>query len=73
MRNIRKGEEICFHYALNVLERFRMKCHCGSRMCKGFMVAPFFRLSGKEQRKLARYLDGWFRKEFREELQALGA
>ncbi|HIH05105.1 TPA: SET domain-containing protein [Candidatus Woesearchaeota archaeon] len=71
MRGIRQGEELCFHYALNVLESFRMKCHCGSRGCKGFMIAPFFRLSKKEQRKLAPYLDDWFRREFGEELKNL--
>ena len=31
----------------------------------------FFRLSKKEQRKLAPYLDDWFRREFGEELKNL--
>jgi uncharacterized protein len=69
MRKIKKGEEICFHYALNVLEDFSMKCRCNYKSCRGRIIGTFFRLSKKEQKKYAPYLDTWFRKEFKDRLK----
>jgi SET domain-containing protein len=71
MENIKEGEELCFHYALNVVENFRMKCYCNHKSCRGYVIGSFFRLPRKEQRKYATYLDSWFKKEFRKELESL--
>ena len=71
MKAIKKDEELCFHYSLNVLEDFTMKCRCNHKTCRGKIIGTFFRLSKKEQKKYAHYLDDWFKKEFREKLKHL--
>jgi len=44
-RRIRAGEEICFDYALELshaltpAQRERWRCQCGSRRCRGSMIA----------------------------------
>lgn len=44
-RRIRAGEEICFDYALELshaltpAQRERWRCQCGSRNCRGSMIA----------------------------------
>ncbi len=71
MKHIKKGEELCFHYSLNVLEDFTMKCRCMHKNCRGKIKGTFFRLPKKEQKKYARYLDNWFKEEFKTKLKGL--
>jgi SET domain-containing protein len=46
MRDIRKGEELNYDYALVIDERMTpalkrsYACHCGARKCRGTMLAP---------------------------------
>jgi len=71
LKKIKRGEELNFHYALNVLEDFWMKCHCHAKNCTGTLKGNFFRLSKREQKKFAPYLDKWFKKLFKKELKNL--
>lgn len=71
MKGIGKGKEISFHYAMNVLDDFTMKCHCKAKGCRGKIRGSFLRLPKREQKKLAPYLDDWFKKEFRKELKGI--
>lgn len=43
MKNIKKGEEICFDYGtvlfgLKGKPTYRVKCHCHSKSCRGFVT-----------------------------------
>lgn len=40
MRDIQAGEEITFDYAMTIAEsiKFKMKCNCGSRYCRGLIT-----------------------------------
>lgn len=40
LRDIQPGEELTFDYAISEEENsWRMRCHCGSKKCRGYMTA----------------------------------
>lgn len=71
MRNIEKGEEITFDYSINGNNDGTFKCHCGSKNCRQIYQGNFFKLPLKTQKKYLPYLDDWFIKEHKTEIEKL--
>ena len=72
MRNIKKGEELFYDYAISdVDDEWMMRCKCGSSNCRKVINGHFFQLPLNLQVKYYPYLDSWFKKEFREELKPI--
>ncbi len=34
IKNVRKGEEICYDYAMDTAGEYSLECHCGSKLCR---------------------------------------
>jgi len=34
MRDVAKGEELCFDYAMDTTTDYRLECNCGSKLCR---------------------------------------
>ncbi|MBI2658046.1 SET domain-containing protein [Candidatus Woesearchaeota archaeon] len=71
MKPIKKGEEICYDYSLDGIDKWKMKCNCGSKICRKLIDGRYFKLPKKLQKKYLPYLPAWFRKAFRKELEKL--
>lgn len=61
MRDIKKDEEIVYDYAMLMHANkrsnsyFKMKCKCGSKMCRGFITENDWKISELQKR-----YDGYF-------------
>lgn len=46
MRNIKAGEQLTFDYAMVLGDKtkYRLRCHCGSKMCRKFVTGRDWRL-----------------------------
>jgi len=71
MRDIKKGEEITYDYAINGYYDSDTVCHCGSKNCRGTLSPNFFKLPKQRQLEYLPYLDDWFRKRFQAELKEI--
>jgi hypothetical protein len=71
MRDIQKGEEIVGDYSINGYNEGTFKCRCGSENCRGIYQGNFFKLPKNLQKKYLPYLDDWFRKQFKDEIDSL--
>lgn len=71
MRDILKGEEIVFDYSINGHNDGTFKCHCGSKKCRGVYQGNFFKLPKTLQKKYLPYLDYWFVKQYKDEINRL--
>lgn len=71
MRNIKKGEELCFDYSINSVDDWWMRCYCGSRNCRKIVKGNFFILPLNLQKKYLEYIDDWFKKEFEERIKEI--
>ena len=71
MRDITKGDEITFDYAINGHNDGTFACHCKSKKCRKIYQGNFFKLPKAIQRKYLPYLEDWFKKQFRKEIKGL--
>jgi SET domain-containing protein len=71
MKNIKKGEEIIYDYSISGEEIWRMKCHCKSKNCRKVIYGQFNKLDKKTQKKYLPYLEEWYKKKHRKELEKL--
>jgi len=71
MKDIQKGEEITYDYAINGYYESADPCHCGSKKCRQILNCDFFQLPEALQQKYLPYLDNWFVKEFKEKVEEL--
>ena len=71
MKNIKKGDELCFDYSINGVDKWQMKCKCGSKICRGIVKGEFFKLPKELQLKYIPFLDNWFVKEFKNKIKKL--
>lgn len=71
MRNIKKGEEITFDYAINGTNDGTFVCHCGSKNCRKVYRGNFFKLPRGFQIKYLPFLEDWFVEQHREETEKL--
>jgi hypothetical protein len=71
MENIKKGEEITYDYSINGYNDGTFQCNCGSENCRKRYQGNFFKLPKKIQLKYLTYLDGWFVKEHKREVDKL--
>ena len=63
LRNIKKGEEITFDYAMDLynVKSYKLKCHCGSTNCRGAITDRDWKNKGI-QKKYKGYFQ-WFVQE----------
>ncbi|MBI4035231.1 MAG: SET domain-containing protein-lysine N-methyltransferase [Candidatus Chisholmbacteria bacterium] len=71
LRNIRKGEEITYDYAINGYYESQDPCHCGAKNCRRVINCDFFQLPKQLQLKYLPYLDDWFTQKFTDKIQKL--
>lgn len=71
MKNIKEGEELAFDYCLNAVDDWKMQCHCKSKDCRKTVVGNFFELPKETQSRYLPFVDNWFRKEYKKELDRL--
>lgn len=71
IRTINKGEEITYDYAINGYYDSRAKCSCKSKNCRKIINCNFFKLPKPLQRKYLPYLDNWFIKKFKDEIEKI--
>lgn len=58
MRDIKRGEEITWDYAMTEDSNWRMECQCGSPICRG-VIGAFRLLSEDICQKYQGYISGW--------------
>ncbi len=63
IRDIKKNEEITTDYSLNGVDKWKMKCNCGSKNCRKIIYGNFKKLDPKTKKKLKPYLESWYKKE----------
>ncbi len=71
MRDIKKGDEITYDYAVNGYYDTATKCRCGSKKCRKTLNFNFFELPRNRQIEYLPYLDIWFKREFKKELSKI--
>src|SRR3990170_867086 len=71
MRDIHKGEEITYDFAINGYYESKMNCNCGSGSCRKIINCNFFKLPKPIQRKYLPYLDDWFVKQFKDQIETM--
>lgn len=71
MKDIKKGEEITYDYAINGDNDGTFKCNCGSKNCRRIYQGNFFKLPRNLQLKYLPYLDNWFIDEHQQEIKSL--
>jgi len=71
MRQIKKGAEITYDYAINGYYETSNPCNCGAKNCRKILNCDFFQLPEALQQKYLPYLDNWFVKEFKEKVEEL--
>lgn len=71
MKPIKKGDEICYDYSLDGIDKWTMKCNCGAKRCRKKIDGRYFKLPKRLQKEYIQYLPLWFRKKFRKELEEI--
>ncbi len=71
MRNIKKGNEITYDYAINGYGNAKLVCNCSSKNCRKKFTVNYFKLSKSLQIKCLPFLDVWFKNQFKEQLRAI--
>jgi uncharacterized protein len=74
LRNIPRGEELTWDYALNIWEEWigPVPCRCGASTCRRMIRGNYFTLPRAIQRRYLPLLDEPFKKRFTEEIRSLG-
>jgi len=62
-RDIKKGEQICFDYAMNNTSDWRMECRCGNKNCRK-LIGTFGMLDKETQNKYMGYVSDAVKKKF---------
>jgi uncharacterized protein len=73
-KDLEKGEELTWDYALNIWEEWvaPVRCACGTRDCRGMIEGNFFTLPRKTQRAYLPLLDEPFARRFADRIRSLG-
>jgi len=73
LKNIGKGDELTWDYALNIWEAWirPVPCHCGAENCQRIIRGNYFTLPREIQRKYLPLLDEPFKKRFSREIRSL--
>ncbi len=71
MRDISRGEEITYDYAVNGDNDGTFSCHCGSEKCRKTYQGNFFKLQKEIQIQYLPYLDNWFVEKYQDEIRAI--
>lgn len=64
LRDIPKGQEITYDYAINGYYESHDPCHCGAKNCRQVINCDFFQLPKSIQHQYLPLLDDWFVKRF---------
>jgi len=70
-RDIKRGEEITYDCSINGDNDGIFVCHCGAHRCRGKYQGSFFKLPWSFQKEYLPYLEDWFIKEHKIELDKL--
>jgi len=73
LKNIGKGDELTWDYALNIWEEWigPVPCNCGAEDCRRVIRGNYFTLPREFQRRYLPFLDEPFKRRFRKEIQSL--
>jgi uncharacterized protein len=73
-REIPRGDELTWDYALNILEAWvaPVPCKCGAGDCRSVIQGTYFDLSRENQRKYLPIVDEPFKRRFAARIQSLG-
>ena len=71
MRDISKGDEITYDYSINGDNEGTFECRCGSKNCRKIYQGNFFKLPIEIQKQYLPYLDDWFSKKHKKEIQQI--
>lgn len=71
MRDIATGEEITYDYSINGENEGSFPCRCGNVNCRGMYQGDFFKLPLERQKEYLPYLDDWFIKKHRDQVEEL--
>ena len=63
MKQINKGEEITFDYAMNNIDNWKTKCSCGSKNCRK-IISTFDALDTKTKKKYLPYVIDSIKKKY---------
>jgi uncharacterized protein len=72
-KDIRRGDELTWDYALNIWEEWvgPVPCNCGAEHCRRIIQGNYFTLPRETQRKYLPFLDEPFKKRFMKEIRSL--
>jgi len=73
LKNIRRGDELTWDYALNIWEEWirPVPCHCGAENCQRIIRGNYFTLPREIQRRYLPFLDEPFKKRFSKKIRSL--
>jgi len=71
MRDVGRGEELLYDYAINAVDGDVWQCECGAANCRGRHKCDFFALPRKRQLEYLPYLDPWFARVHRGRIRVL--
>lgn len=71
IKTIKKGEEITYDCSINGDNNGTFVCHCGASRCRGIYQGSFFKLPWSFQKEYLPYLEDWFIKEHKKEVDEL--
>lgn len=63
IREIKKGEEITFDYAMNNIDEWKMECRCRSENCRG-IISTFVALDDKTKKKYSGYVIDYIKENY---------
>jgi hypothetical protein len=74
LKDIRRGEEVTWDYAINSSEEWEtpVECNCGSSNCRKIIRGDFFTLPREVQLKYIPLLNHPFKERFKKEIVAIG-
>ena len=73
MKNIRKGDELTWDYAINIWEEWvaPVPCNCDAENCRKLVRGNYFTLPREVQQRYLPLLDEPFKKRFASEIRSL--
>lgn len=71
LKKIKKGEELAYDYSISGVDKWRMRCLCHNKRCRGVVFGEFKKLPLSFQIAYLPYLEKWYKSENRELIKKL--